>query len=125
MNTNSSFVPRRWGYGQQIFQAGKVPLLLAAAWVAVVIFIKANKSSAAAFPVWVASGLVRVGKTEAPGMVSSIDLSGARGEIVDAQIIVHAPASGLTNVNVSPSDLTAPGGGMIPASNITMYREHY
>jgi glycosyl hydrolase family 123 len=125
MNTNSSFVPRRWGYGQQIFQAGKVPLLLAGALVVVVIFIKANKSSAAAFPVWVASGLVRVGKTEAPGMVSSIDLSGARGEIVDAQIIVHAPASGLTNVNVSPSDLTAPGGGMIPASNITMYREHY
>jgi hypothetical protein len=91
----------------------------------VVIFIKANKSSAAAFPVWVASSLVRVGKTEAAGMISSIDISGARGETVDAQIIVHAPTNGLTNVNVTPSDLTAPGGGTISASNITLYREYY
>jgi hypothetical protein len=90
-----------------------------------VIFIRVSKSSAAAFPVWVASGLVRVGKTEAPGNVSSIDLSGARGETVDVQIIVHAPASGLTNVNMSASDLTAPGGGTIPASSITLYREYY
>ena len=125
MNTNSYFLQRRRGYGQWIFQTGKVPLLVAVAFVVVVIFIKANKSSAAAFPVWVASGLVRVGKAEAPGMISAIDLSGARGETVDAQIIVHAPASGLTNVNMSASDLTAPGGGMIPASNITMYREYY
>jgi len=44
---------------------------------------------------------------------------------VDAQIIVQAPGTGLTNVNVSASDLTAPGGGTIPASNITLYREYY
>jgi len=125
MNTNFNFLQRRRGYGQWIFETGKVPLLVAVALVVVVIFIKANKSSAAAFPVWVASGLVRVGKAEAPGMVSAIDLSGARGETVDAQIIVHAPASGLTNVNMSASDLTAPGGGTIPASNITLYREYY
>ncbi|HWY07401.1 MAG TPA: hypothetical protein VNY24_11115 [Candidatus Acidoferrales bacterium] len=125
MNTNSSFLPRGRGYANLIFQTGKGPLLVAAVLVAVVIFIKANKSSAAAFPVWVTSGLARVGKTEAPGMVSSIDLSGARGETVDAQIIVHAPAGGLTNVNVSAGALTAPGGATIPASNITMYREYY
>src|SRR5258708_19479621 len=58
-------------------------------------------------------------------MVCSIDLSGGRGETVDAQIIVQAPGTGLTNVNVSASDLTAPGGGTIPASNITLYREYY
>ncbi len=108
-----------------IFQSGRVHLLVAAVLVLVVIIIKANKSSAPAFPVWAASGLVRVGKTEAPGMVSSIDLSGARGEIVDTQIIVHAPPTGLTNVNVTASDLTAPGAGTIPASNITLYREYY
>jgi Glycoside hydrolase 123 N-terminal domain len=125
MSTNLNFLERRRGFGHWIFEAGKVPLLVGAALVVVVIVIKANKSSAAAFPVWVASGLVRVGKTEAPGMVASIDVSGARGEIVDAQIIVHAPPSGLTNVNVSASDLTAPGGGTIPASNITLYREYY
>ncbi len=125
MNTNFDFLRRRRGYGQWTFEPGKVPLLLAAALVVILILIRVNKSSVAAFPVWVASGLVRVGKTEAPGMVSSIDLSGARGEIVDAQIIVHAPASGLTNVNMSASDLTAPGGGTIPASNIKLYREYY
>lgn len=125
MNINGNFLPRSRGLRQWILKAGKGPLLLASVLVVVVIVIQANKSSAAAFPVWVASGLVRVGKTEAPGMISSIDLSGARGEIVDAQIIVHAPAGGLTNVNVSAADLTAPGGGTIPASNITLYREHY
>jgi hypothetical protein len=125
MNTNLNFFSWRRGYGQGIFQSGKVPLLVAAVLVVVVIIIKANKSSAAAFPVWAASSLVRIGKMEAPGMVSSIDLSGARGETVDAQIIVHAPAGGLTNVNVSASDLTAPGGETIPASNITLYREYY
>ena len=124
-NTNFNFLPWRRGFGQWIFEAGKVPLLVGVALVVVVIVIKANKSSAAAFPVWVASSLIRVGKTEAPGMVSSIDVSGARGEIVDTQVIVHAPPSGLTSVNVSASDLTAPGGETIPAANITLYREHY
>jgi hypothetical protein len=125
MNANFKFIPRRTGLWQWIFDIGRVPLLVGAALVAVVFVIKANKSSGPPFPVWVASGLIRVGKTEAPGMVSSLDVSGARGEIVDAQIIVHAPSSGLTNVNVSASDLMAPGGGTIPASNITLYREYY
>jgi hypothetical protein len=125
MITNSDFLQRRRGYGRWLFETGKVPLLVAAASLIVVIFIRVNKSSAGAFPVWVASGLVRVGKTEAPGMVSSIDLSGARGETVDAQIIVQAPTGGMTNLNLSASDLTAPGGETIPASNITLYREYY
>ncbi|HXJ12212.1 MAG TPA: hypothetical protein VNH19_08055, partial [Candidatus Limnocylindrales bacterium] len=125
MNTNSIFFQPRKGYVHWILESGKVPLLLGAVLVVVVIVIKANKSSAAAFPVWAASGLVRVGKMEAPGMVGSIDISGARGEIVDAQIIVHAPAGGLTQVNLNASDLTAPGGATIPASNLTLYREYY
>src|SRR6202008_4217650 len=125
MNTNFNFLQRSKGFGQWVIAAGKAPIFVAIALVVVVIVIKANRSSAAAFPVWVASGLIRVGKTETQGMAFSIDVSGARGEIVDAQIIVHAPPSGLANVNVSASDLTAPGGGTIPASNLTLYREHY
>jgi len=78
-----------------------------------------------AFPVWVQSGLLRVGNTDVPGPNSSIILSGARGETVDTQVIVQAPAGGLTNVNLSPSALTGPGGATIPASNITLYREYY
>jgi len=79
----------------------------------------------AAFPVWVMSSLLRVGKTDAPGTTSSIALSGARGETVDTQVIVQAPGGGLTNVNLSASALTGPAGATIPASSATLYREYY
>jgi hypothetical protein len=82
-------------------------------------------TSSAAFPAWVSPSLVRVGKTDVPGTTSSINLSGARGETVDTQVVVQAPASGLTNVNLSASSLIGPGGVTIPASNITLYREYY
>ncbi len=77
------------------------------------------------FPAWIASSLDRVGKTDTAGTASSISLSGARGETVDTQIVVQAPSSGLTNVNLSASALTGPGGATIPASDITFYREYY
>ena len=79
----------------------------------------------ASFPVWVRSSLLRVGQTEVPGTTSSIALSGARGETVDTQVIVQAPASGLTNVNLSASALIGPNGATIPASNVILYREYY
>ncbi len=82
-------------------------------------------TSSAAFPAWVSPRLVRVGQTDAPGTTSSITLSSARGETVDTQVIVQGPAGGLTNVNLSASSLTGPGGVTIPASNVTLYREHY
>jgi hypothetical protein len=77
------------------------------------------------FTAWVTSSLLRVGQTDAPGTTSSITLSSARGETVDTQVIVQGPAGGLTNVNLSASALTGPGGVTIPASNVTLYREHY
>jgi hypothetical protein len=80
---------------------------------------------AASFPIWVSPGLVRVGKTDAPGTASSISLSSARGETVDTQVIVQGPTGGLTNVNVSASALTGPGSATIPASSLTLYREYY
>src|SRR3984893_16492245 len=85
----------------------------------------ASQTSSAAYPVWVQSSLIRVGNTDAAGTASSISLSGARGETVDTQVIVRAPAGGLTNVNLSASALTGPGGATIPASNVTLYREYY
>jgi hypothetical protein len=66
-----------------------------------------------------------VGKTDAAGTTSSISLSSARGETVDTQVVVQGPSGGLTNVNVSASALTGPGGATIPASNVTLYREYY
>jgi Domain of unknown function (DUF4091) len=82
-------------------------------------------TSTSPFPLWAVSGLVRVGKADGPGTASSISLSGARGETVDTQVVVQGPSSGLTNVNLSASTLTGPGGATIPASNITLYREYY
>jgi hypothetical protein len=77
------------------------------------------------FSTWVAPSLTRVGKTDAPGTLSSIALSGARGETVDTQVVVQGPAGGLSNVNVSATALTGPNGATIPASNVTLYREYY
>src|SRR5467141_3043192 len=81
--------------------------------------------ASSAFTTWVAPSLVRVAPTNATGTTSSIGLSGARGETIDTQIIVTAPAGGLTNVNLSPSALTGPGGATIAASNVVLYREYY
>ena len=83
------------------------------------------QQTSAAFPVWVAPSLVRVGKADTAGTASSISLSSARGETVDTQIVVQGPSGGLTNVNVSTSALTGPGGATIPASSVTLYREYY
>ena len=82
-------------------------------------------TASSAFTVWAESSLVRVGKTAPPGTASFISLSGARGETVDTQVIVRAPAGGLTNVNLSASALTGPGGASIAASSVTLYREYY
>ena len=101
-------------------------LMLPVALLAVVrTLVTCSATSGSTFQFWAVSGLVRVGKTDAPGPTTSISLSGARGETVDAQVIVQAPSSGLTNVNVSASALTGPGGATIPASDITLYREYY
>src|SRR5258708_35894256 len=101
-------------------------LMLPVALLAVVrTLVTCSATSGSAFQVWAVSGLVRVGRTDAPGPTTSIRLSGARGETVDTQVVVQAPAGGLTSVNLSASALTGPGGATIPASSSTLYREHY
>ena len=103
----------------------KSMLLAAAVPVVLTTFIAFDTTSGSAFPVWAMSGLVRVGKTDTAGTVPSISLSSARGETVDTQVVVQGPSGGLTNVNVSASALIGPGGATIPASSVTLYREHY
>jgi len=124
MNIDSKSTRQNEGHARRTFRLVR-RLPLAAVVVGLTIFIAASQSSTAPFPVWVAPDLVRVGQTDAPGTTSSITLSSARGETVDTQVIVQAPAGGLTNVNVSASALTGPGGATIPASNVTLYREYY
>ncbi len=66
---------------------------------------------------WVVPSMERVGPTAPPGSATSIDLFAAQGETESFQIIVRAPAGGLTEVNVIAPDL----GGPKPI----LYREHY
>src|ERR1043166_3728836 len=84
-----------------------------------------NSGTSAAFSVWISPAMVRVGKTDTPGTTTSINLFGARGETLDTQIIVSAGSGELSNVNLSASALTGPGGVTIAASNVVLYREYY
>src|SRR3979411_129891 len=125
MNTYDQSVSRNEETPRGIPSQVKRLLFVAAVPALLTILIAFNSSSGAAFPVWVVSGLARVGNTDAAGTTSSINLSSARGETVDTQVIVRAPAGGLSNVNLSASALTGPGNATIPASNVTLYREYY
>src|SRR5258708_2265994 len=125
MNIDSKSTRQNGGHPRWPLRHARGLPLAAAMFVLLTIFIAASQSLSAPFPVWVSPSLVRVGQTDPPGTASSINLSSARGETVDTQVIVQAPASGLSNVNVSASELTGPGGATIPASSITLYREYY
>jgi hypothetical protein len=54
-----------------------------------------------------------------------MELYAARGEAESFQVVVRVPTGGLTNVKVSASDLTGPGGSVITARNLSLFREHY
>ncbi|MFB3880268.1 MAG: S-layer homology domain-containing protein [Armatimonadota bacterium] len=88
------------------------PLLIA------VVLLVAVPSPAQAAPIaWAIPSLERVGPTDPAGSATEISLYAARGEYESFQIIVRAPAGGLTNVNVTSPDLGGP--------TVTLYREHY
>jgi hypothetical protein len=87
---------------------------------------------ACAVAMWASAPIVRtapnhqrVGKTDAPGSSTSIQLYAAKGEFEPFQVIVTAPAGGLTNVRASASDLSPSSGPVIPAANVRLYREYY
>ncbi|HVW09774.1 MAG TPA: glycoside hydrolase domain-containing protein, partial [Bryobacteraceae bacterium] len=75
--------------------------------------------------VWTTSSLVRTGKTDQAGTGTQAMISAGRGEYESFQIAVQAPAGGLTNVNVTVSALSGPGGATIPQSAFSLFREQY
>jgi hypothetical protein len=81
--------------------------------------------SSPALPVWTTSSLTRIGQTDTPGTSSSISLYAAKNETYSFQIGIQAPAQGLTNVNVTASDLAGANSAVIAASNIALFRESY
>ena len=91
------------------------------------LFVLAPASQAQSGPVvWVARSLQRIGPDDSPGSNLQVQLSAARGEYESFQIVVRAPGSAaLSNVNVSVSDLTGPGGAVIPQRNLSLFREQY
>ncbi|HET6462287.1 MAG TPA: glycoside hydrolase domain-containing protein, partial [Candidatus Krumholzibacteria bacterium] len=69
-------------------------------------------------------GLARVRPEDPARVASSITIAAARNEYEPFQIIVHAGRF-LSGVNVTATDLRSNSGGVISATNLTFYREHY
>ncbi len=100
-------------------------LLVAILFLALSVFAPAGQAQSGPV-VWVAPSLQRIGPDDAPGSTQQAQLSAARGEYESFQIVVRAPGSAaLSNVNVSVSDLTGPGGAVIPRRNLSLFREQY
>ena len=78
----------------------------------------------AAFPVWTTSSLDRTGPTDKPGQTAQAELAAAQREYAAFEIVMKAPASGLTNVRVVPSALTSADHSLDPR-NFNLYVEHY
>lgn len=75
--------------------------------------------------VTVAGDLDRYSPTDVLPQNTAYTMSAAKGESESFQIMVSAPAGGLTNVNVVVPNLVGPGGQFIPSSSLTLFREHY
>ena len=84
-----------------------------------------NNSSLTMPIVWTVSGMERIGKNDEAQELNPINLYAARGEYEPFQILIQAPLKGLSNVNISVSNLTSSTGEIISKQNITLYREHY
>ncbi len=80
---------------------------------------------AAAPLAWVEPSWVRVSQTAPAGTATSLDLYAAKGEYESFQIIVRAPAGGLSHVSVLAPDLAGGGTNLLSRANLTLYREHY
>lgn len=85
--------------------------------------------------VWVASAMEAIERNKpAPKAIwqgdrakqlKSIELMAAKGEYESFQIVIKAPQTNLSKVNVNVSELTNSDGGVIDSKNVTLYREHY
>lgn len=88
-------------------------------------FLVASGACADGLRVWVVDGLARVRPTDPPGTLHVARLKAARGEYEPFQVVINGGSAGLKGVNVTASALRRPHGRSIPASCLTLYREHY
>jgi hypothetical protein len=76
--------------------------------------------------VWVVpNSLLRVYPTDVAGSGTTATIYCGRGEYCAFQVAAQAPSGGLTNVTLSVSNLTGPGGASIPNNDLITYREQY
>jgi glycosyl hydrolase family 123 len=93
--------------------------------VSAALLVPASRLPAQSGPVvWAVPALTRVARDAAAGNQREMALWAARGEYESFQVVVHAPAKGLKNVNVAISDLMGERGRITKAS-LALYREHY
>src|SRR5689334_6950849 len=85
----------------------------------------ARAKGEARLAVWSAPAMTRIGKQDPVGSATAVTLAAARGEYESFQVVVTAPAGGLTGIRLQATDLQGPGGATIPASNLGIYREYY
>ena len=118
--TEMSRKGHRGGGPRQSRRVGGFSTHRMAVFVACALMVLVPVASAQTGPVvWVVRSLQRVGRTDAAGSGTQAQLYAARGEYESFQVIVKAPSSNpLTNVNLSVSDLTGPGGQVIPKQNL-------
>jgi hypothetical protein len=102
------------------------PLFAAAVLLAAVAFVAGPAAGAAEPPrAWAVPSLERVAPDAPAGSRIVIALHAARGEWESFQIIVQAPASGLTQVNVTAPELVSADGSTIGGADIVRYREWF
>src|SRR5690349_24986622 len=75
--------------------------------------------------VWIAPSLHRVEMSETAGAATKVNLAAARNEYESFQIVVNGGSSGLSNVNVTISDLEGPAGQVVPQTSFALFRERY
>ncbi|WP_344311575.1 discoidin domain-containing protein [Fodinicola feengrottensis] len=78
---------------------------------------------AAGVAVWAQGGSDRVFSTSVAGSIQAVSLAAAKGEHEAAQIMVR-PASAVSGVQLTVTDLTGPGGAVLPATQVQIRREY-
>ena|SRR5215204_248365 len=74
----------------------------------------------------VVGSVLKVRPKDRPSGSNDAKLLAAKNEFESLQIVIQAGSNPLRNVNVALcTPLSGPGGSMIPAKNVTIYREDY
>ncbi|MGC4115445.1 MAG: DUF4091 domain-containing protein [Myxococcales bacterium] len=82
-------------------------------------------TGALAAQVYAESASIKVQPGTPPKAATPITLAAAKNEFEAFQVVVHADGEAVTGVRATASDLRGPGGSIIPASAIQLYRVAY